>query len=129
MPALIRQLPWRLAMAGVLGFACCSPANIAQAQGKPIAARPPWTTSRVHGSPQPPAPYRLVSAFPRLRFELPTSLEELPGTNRLLVTERGGKVFSFPKTPDVSRGDLVVDLRELLGGELAGQSVSLFDAE
>src|SRR5262245_28502488 len=67
----------------------------APAQDKPIASRPPWTTSRVRGSPEPPAPYRLSVAFHQLRFELPTSLEEVPGTNRLLVTERAGRISTF----------------------------------
>src|SRR6185295_7088954 len=101
----------------------------AQSQEKPIATRPPWTTSRVQGSPEPPAPYRIVPAFPRLRFELPTCVEEIPGANRLLVTERGGKIFTFPKAADVSQPDLVLDLRSALDGDLAGQNVSLWDAE
>ena len=48
--------------------------------------RTAWTKSRIAGTPEPPAPYRLESPFQKLRFERPTSVEELPGSNRLLIT-------------------------------------------
>jgi glucose/arabinose dehydrogenase len=99
------------------------------AQEKAITVRQPWTTSRVHGSPVPPEPYRLESAFPRLSFDKPTSIEEIPAANRVLITERAGRVLSFPKSRDVTEADVVVDLRELLPRQLADQSISLFDAE
>src|SRR5262245_7676543 len=40
-----------------------------KADGKPygIDKRVPWTTSRIKGSPEPPPPYRTVSAFPKLK--------------------------------------------------------------
>jgi putative heme-binding domain-containing protein len=125
---LLKPRPIFVALAAVLGFACCS-AECALAQDTAIQRRPPWTTSRLLGSPQPPAPYRLLPAFGQLRFELPTSLEKIPGANRLLVTERGGKIFSFPKEPGIDRADLVADLRSALPTDLAGQAISLFDAE
>src|SRR5438552_1084678 len=129
MPDLTKTGRPLIAAASALGCACCLVAIAARGQDKPSASRAPWTTSRVQGSPEAPAPYRLAPAFPRIRFELPTSLEEIPGTNRLLVTERGGKIVTFPKLAEVSRADLVVDLRETLPSDLAGQNVSLFDAE
>lgn len=95
----------------------------------PSAARKPWTTSRLHGSPLPPEPYKLVSSFPALKFNRPTSIEEVPGQNRLLITEMSGKVFTFPKDPKVTTPDLVIDLAANLPKELASKSVSLFDAE
>jgi putative heme-binding domain-containing protein len=94
-----------------------------------VANRPEWTTSRVHGSPEPPAPYRIAPAFGELRFQRPTSIEELPGENRLLVTEMSGKVFTFPEDPRTVQADLLVDLAALLPDDLAGRGVSLFDAE
>ncbi|HXT57941.1 MAG TPA: PQQ-dependent sugar dehydrogenase [Pirellulales bacterium] len=96
---------------------------------KPAARRAPWTTSRLQGSPQAPAPYRIAPAFPDLHFQRPTSIEEIPGAGRLLVTEMGGKVLSFPKEAGMGQADLVVDLQALLPNELTGRSVSLFDAE
>ena len=97
---------------------------------QPPAKRPPWTTSRIEGiAPEPPACFESVSAFPRLKFVLPTSLEVIPGTNRLLVTERAGRIFDFANSADVAQADLVADLRDLLPSDLAGQNISLFDGE
>src|SRR5262245_14957627 len=125
---LLISYPLVVALAAAWCFGCWT-AQSMLAQDKPIERRPPWTTSRLLGSPEPPAPYRLVPAFGQLRFELPTSLEEIPGTNHLLVTERSGKIYSFPKDSAITRADLVADLRSSLPTELAGQSISLFDAE
>ena len=41
--------------------------------------RPAWTTSKLQGTPTPPAPYEIRPAFPNLKFALPTSLNEIPG--------------------------------------------------
>jgi putative heme-binding domain-containing protein len=97
----------------------------------PVARRAAWTTSRVHGSPQPPAPYRIAPAFGELGFQRPTGIEELPGAKRLLVTEMAGKIFTlpFPAEGAVSHPDLLVDLAALLPDDLAARGVSLFDAE
>lgn len=117
---------WRLVTMGVCWALLATAVGAAD---KVTATRKPWTTSKVQGSPEPPEPYAIAPAFPALRFEKPTSLEEVPGVNRLLVTEIGGKIYSFAKDAATSRADLVLDLNELLPKELAGQGVSLFDAE
>jgi len=100
-----------------------------QAADTAAARRPAWTTSKIHGTPEPPEPYRIVPAFPQVRFQLPTSIEEIPGANRLLVTEMGGKIFTLPKDPAATQADLVVDLTAELKDDAAGKRVSLFDAE
>ena len=102
---------------------------IAHADENAPAKRAPWTTSRIHGSPEKPEPYRVASAFPKLRFSFPTSVEEVPATDRLLVTERDGKVFSFPRVGDVATADVALDLATLLPDELKPKKVSLWDAE
>src|SRR6187402_557247 len=112
-------------LSALLLLACSAMTVVTLAQDKPISSRPPWTTSRINGSPEPPAPYRLESVFPRLRFDRPTSLEEVPGTNRLLVTERAGRIFTFGKDASTSQADLALDLRELLPSDLIGQAISL----
>jgi len=85
--------------------------------------RDPWTTSQLHGTPTPPEAFRIAAAFPELKFDHPTSLQEIPGTNRLLVAEIGGKVLTFPKDPTTTKADPAADLSELAGGD-----VSLFAA-
>jgi hypothetical protein len=115
-------------LAEALGIWICVAAAAPGAQ-KQTPARPPWNTSRIQGSPEAPPPYRIAPAFPQLRFQKPSSIEELPQSNRLLVTEMAGKIFSFPKDPAVRQADLVIDLAAQLPPDLAGQSISLFDAE
>lgn len=107
---------------------CCGvlPASAAE---KPNTKRPAWNTSRLIGTPEPPPPYKLVPAFPQVRFKLPTSIESWPEGNGLLVTEMGGAIYLLKKSGDKARPELVGNLRELLADDLAGKSVSLFDAE
>jgi uncharacterized repeat protein (TIGR03806 family) len=75
-----------------------------------LDTRIPWTTSRVIGSPEPPPPYRTARVFPRLTFSEPLDLAAVPGTDRLWVAERKGKLLSFVNQPDVERADVALDL-------------------
>jgi putative heme-binding domain-containing protein len=89
--------------------------------------RVPWTTSRIRGSPEPPAPYAAERAFPRLTFNNPLLLVAMPGTGRLCVGEQPGKLYSFPESPDVPGADLLLDLTTELkswdaGGPVKGVS-------
>src|SRR5262245_9897319 len=77
--------------------------------------RVPWTTSRVRGSPEPPSPYRTELAFPQLKFDEPLDITSAPGTSRLFVTERYGRVFSFRNDPRTDTADLLLDLNRHLG--------------
>ncbi len=85
---------------------------IRQPVGQPVGMekRTAWTTSRVIGSPEPPPPYRTARVFPRLTFSEPLDLASAPGTNRLWVAERKGKLLSFMNRPDVERVDVALDL-------------------
>ena len=75
--------------------------------------RTPWTTSRVVGSPDPPPPFKVVRAFPNLKFEHPLLIARYPGGDRLVVGEQSGLLYSFADDPD-ARADLFLDLpREL----------------
>lgn len=64
------------------------------------------------GSPNPPAPYTVERLFPKLTFDRPVDISVLPGSDRLVVLEQGGKLLSFPNRPDVERTDLVFDFRK-----------------
>src|SRR5947209_7601952 len=76
---------------------------------KPV--RIPWTTSRVVGSPEPPPPFKVVRAFPNLKFEHPLLIARPPGSDRLFVGEQAGVLYSFADRPD-ARADLFCDLRK-----------------
>src|SRR5579885_3139345 len=87
-------------------------AVLAPAADKPhgIPARVPWTTSRLTGSPEPPPPYRVERAFPKLTFNNPLLLARAPGSRRLFVGEQGGRLSSFPNDPHCAKTDLFLDL-------------------
>ncbi|HIF32379.1 MAG TPA: hypothetical protein EYG57_07815, partial [Planctomycetes bacterium] len=75
-----------------------------------IDQRVPWTSSRITGTPDPPPPYRTVVAFPNLKFEEPTAMTSAPGTDRLFVVERYGKVRSFSKQRGTKHADVLLDI-------------------
>src|SRR5262245_21141846 len=77
-----------------------------------LEKRIPWTTSKVIGSREPPPPYKTELAFPKLmKFEEPLDLTFAPGTNRLYVAERWGKIYSFVNKKDVAKADLVLEFK------------------
>ena len=73
------------------------------------AQRPPWTTSRIIGSPDPPAPYRVEVAFPNLTFNNPVEMMAEPGAKRFYLTELNGKIFRF----DNRRNAKAVEIADL----------------
>ena len=72
--------------------------------------RTPWTTSTINGSPDARAPFRVERAFPELTFAQPLELAALPGTDRLVVVERDGKLRSFRAEESTAATDLFGDL-------------------
>jgi len=75
--------------------------------GTPLFAqqRVPWTTSHIHGTPEPPPPYVLERLYPKLVFNRPLDVTPLPGTNRLVVLEETGRMFSFVPGADVEKAE------------------------
>src|SRR5712671_6891214 len=71
------------------------------------APRVPWTTSRVVGSPNPPAPLRVEKMFPKLKFDAPVDAGAMPGSDLIFVLEQKGKLYSFPARVDSDRANLV----------------------
>jgi putative heme-binding domain-containing protein len=120
MKSAIRGECWRALAAALLalvgGIAVCLGRSTGEPpQAKDAAAakvvRQPWTTSRVVGSPDPPAPFKVVRAFPHLKFEHPLLMARAPGSNRLFVGEQDGVLYSFVDRPD-ARAELFYDLRK-----------------
>src|SRR5689334_14137393 len=106
-----------LFLAAVVGFGLLLlhwPTSTAQ---QPVAKkygldkRVPWTTSKVIGSPEPPPPYKTERVFPKLTFEEPLDLTYAPGTNRLFVAQRWGKIYSFVNDKDTAKADLALDFK------------------
>ena len=100
---------------------------LAAAQSIPCKAadqRPPWTDSRVKGSPYPPPAFDVRPVFPEIPFQSPTSIEAMPGSSRLVITEIGGKIYSIDKKAAAPQKDLFLDLVTVTGG-----SATAFDTE
>jgi glucose/arabinose dehydrogenase len=89
MPSLrVRVLAFALAPA----LAWLAPGPAAAADTKPfgLEKRLPWNDSRVVGSPDPPSPYKVVRAFPRLTVKQPLTMTPEPGTGRLFILQHLG---------------------------------------
>jgi uncharacterized repeat protein (TIGR03806 family) len=106
-----------LAVAG-LAFAVLRGGLAADATKKTVGIekRVPWTSSRVIGSPEPPPLYRTDVAFPKLKFAEPLDLAYIPGSKRLAVAERWGKIFTFVNDPQTAKADLLLDVGKHIFG-------------
>ena len=116
----MRPVSTLTSLAGWLAFVALLAAPVAAEEAGP---RTEWTGSRITGAPVPPPPYGHEPILPALRFDKPTELVRIPGSDRMMITEEKGKVFSFPMRPvplgdayeDVAAADLVCDLASIEG--------------
>ncbi len=76
------------------------------------AERVPWASSKIHGSPEPPPPYRVERAFPKITFEHPMDAATIPGTDRLVVSTLKGELFSIPNDGACEKAESFGDLRQ-----------------
>src|SRR5262245_16930987 len=111
------------AMVTALAVACLLITSGFESAGAPPKAdaaragrRLAWTTSRVHGSPEPPLPYVTEPAFPALKFTDCLDLVAMPGSDRLFIVEQAGRIFSFPNKSGVKTADLAIDLTKAIPG-------------
>src|SRR5947209_636502 len=102
-----------LLVCGFVAWLAVSAAESPQSSdaGQAKSARAAWTSSRVVGSPDPPPPYKVVRAFPNLKFKHPLLMARAPGSDRLFVGEQAGVLWSFAVRPD-ARAELFFDLRK-----------------
>lgn len=77
-----------------------------------LTKRIPLTTSKVIGYPEPPLPYRSAPVFTKIKFNHPLYIIALPGTERLLVIEQGGKIISFPDDPQTDKTEVFLELKD-----------------
>ena len=76
-----------------------------------LTERVPWTTSRLAGSPDPSLPYELRRVFPQFTFENPVFIAQDPLSDRLLVAEYGGRIYSFFDSDPAGKKDLFLDMK------------------
>src|ERR1043166_10111211 len=100
----------------VIAFVCAAGAQ----------PREPWTTSQIEGTPEPPKAFVSEEVLSKLKFSEALELAAVPGTDRLLVVERRGKVSSFSTRGDPGSADLVVDLLAQIGRASCGERVEIF---
>ena len=108
-----------LTVAGLLGIALQAPSEGPAKKPRAdsgIDKRRPWTTSHVRGSPEPPHPFRLENAFPKVKFDEPLELAAIPGSDRWLVAERHGKIFTFANDPKADARQLLLELGKTVYG-------------
>jgi putative heme-binding domain-containing protein len=77
------------------------------------AARVPWTSNRIAGSPNPPSPFTIERAFPGVNFQRPVEFAFLPGSPVLLVADQNARLWSFDTRSTSPQTNLVLDLRPL----------------
>lgn len=97
-----------LTIASILGI--CISANAASAlPGKPTAG--PFLDGQLPTTaPSISSSYEAVVAFTNLLFMNPMGLTSIPGSTRLAVWEREGKVWAFENDPAVTEKTLLLDL-------------------
>ncbi len=76
------------------------------------AERVPWTSSQLHGSPEPPSPYVLERAFPKITFHEPLDAAMIPGTNRFVVAGLHGDIVSVPYDDAADHTDAFADMTQ-----------------
>jgi uncharacterized repeat protein (TIGR03806 family) len=100
------------------GYAIAGDAVSANAVRKPygLEHRTLWTTSKITGTPDPPDPYRTEIAFPKISFHEPLAMAVVPGTSRLAVAERPGKIYAFENSRESATKDLLLDVGRTVYG-------------
>jgi glucose/arabinose dehydrogenase len=84
--------------------------------------RTPWNDSHVIGSPDPPSPYKVVRAFPKLTIKQPLTLTPEPGANRLFILQHlnfwagPGRLLAVDDDQDVSRSENLLEIDALAVG-------------
>lgn len=110
---ILLAVPWFL-MGGARAKLERSSRDVAQDTNRAtkygISQRTEWASSHIHGTPEPPPPYRTERVFPKLSFKNPTVIASAPGTDRLFVAEQASKLYSIPNDPNCEHADLFLDL-------------------
>ena len=77
-----------------------------------------WNNDQLWGQPEPPPPYQAVRVYAGLPLKQPVGMARAPGSNRLFVYERRGRLYSFVDSKAARSGqavepDLCLDIREI----------------
>jgi putative heme-binding domain-containing protein len=75
------------------------------------SAHAQWTTSRIHGSPEPPRPFVPEKVFTQITMNNALEMIAVPGAHRFVAVEQQGKIWSFTDSPDTAEKTLLIDLK------------------
>ncbi len=109
----------------ILLVAVCGASAAAAEPAEPpygIDHRIPWTHSHVVGSPNPPPPYHVARAFPKLTFNQPLYVKTEPGTDDMIVIshdggyEGPGHCFRLKNRPDAEKAEPFLDMNRIAYG-------------
>ena len=121
----MRATSWAVITAGLLvggAFALAPRTSARPAEPEPvrkvtgIEKRELWTASKVIGSPEPPDPFTLVKAYPKLSFNEALELTAVPGKKQWAIAERPGKVYVCDMDPAKAEKHLVLDVKRGIYG-------------
>ena len=108
-------------------IACFSTAPRAEAGGvdrdpEGRLVRVEWNDSRVIGSPEPPLPYRVTPAYPKLELKQPIYVRPEPGSDRMLLAlhvgsgQGPGQIVAFPDSPNAAETEPFLETDRLIYG-------------
>lgn len=72
-----------------------------------------WSTSRIHGSPEPPRPYVSEQVFTKITLSNALDMVPVPGLAQWLFVENGGKIWAVANDVNATKADLAIDLKAL----------------
>lgn len=99
---------WLVVVMLIIGAVAIVPAGDAPPVRPPAAAY-------LHVPSAPPKPtggFTVAAAYPKLFFQGAIAVRPVPGTNRLWVLEREGRIWSFEDDPAATTKTLVLDLND-----------------
>ncbi len=99
------------AISVLLCLSCGTNPLLDQAVPYGVADRVQWTTSRIIGSPDPEPPYELRRVFPQFTFENPVFIAQDPLSDRLLIAEYEGRIYSFIGSDPDGTKHLFLDMK------------------
>ncbi len=76
------------------------------------AARVPWATNHVQGSPEPPAPYAVERLFPELELQSPVEFLFAPDSRDLFIATQQGQIWHVDTSTSPATQHLVANMRD-----------------
>lgn len=73
----------------------------------------PWTTSRIHGTPEPAKPFIAEQVYAAVPFDGALDMVPVPGEKQWVIVESSGKIWSLPMDLAATKAEIALDLKAL----------------